>query len=108
MRENRLVESHPPAPERNAVDGSLARVRETLTLSPSGRRRDLKGMGQWKQVPVQGDRTTPPSLAFLSKWPCRKCMKVCNIRVRQKIVGMKFSLGACPEQVSQMDHNFGC
>lgn len=71
------------SPERNAVDGSMARVRETLTLSPSGRRGHLKGMGQWKQVPAQGDRTTPPSLPFLSRWPCRKCMKVCNIRVRQ-------------------------
>lgn len=38
VREKRLVESHPSVRERNAVDGSLARVRGTLILSPSGRR----------------------------------------------------------------------
>lgn len=87
VRENRLVESHISVPERNAVDGSLARVRWTLTLSPSGRRGDLKGEGEWKQVPTQGDRTIPPGLPFLSKCPYRVCMRLCNIRIRRTISG---------------------
>lgn len=36
---NRLVESHPSIPERNAADGSSARVGGALTLLPSGRGR---------------------------------------------------------------------
>lgn len=59
--------------------GKSQRNPDPVTIRQKGG--DLKGEGKWKQVPVQGDRTVPPSLPFLSKCPSRRCMRLCNIRV---------------------------
>lgn len=93
------MELHPSIQERNAVDGSSARLRAALTLLPSGRKRP-KSWG----METRGRRRI--GFPCLPRCPYRTDIRSWILRVRQVRVEKKVYLESVPDQCRQTDHNY--
>lgn len=103
LQRNRLVESQPSIPERNVADGSLARVRGTLSLLPSGRRGDPKRQGGLESRPCLGGRRIPSQPLLPSQVHLQNRYETLELDNQADDSKGEVYPGVCPEQVSQPD-----